>query len=119
MDTFATNVQTPMPETAALSPDEFRDGQFFGGRLVSPWVALLDTQKFGTVVTDFQHLNAEVIAGCHCPVLRGPQIPEAYDLLRQLPEIPPWTEFTQADLDQWMALAESSVPPEQPRPSGT
>ncbi|PKV83116.1 MBL fold metallo-hydrolase [Streptomyces sp. TLI_146] len=119
VDTFATNVPTPIPETAALSPDEFRDGQFFGGRLVSPWVALLDAQKFGTVVADFQHLNAEVIAGCHCPVLRGPQIPEAYRLLRQLPEIPPWTEFTQADLDQWMAAAESSVPPEQPRPSGT
>lgn len=36
VDTFATNVPTPMPETAALSPDEFRDGQLFGGRLVSP-----------------------------------------------------------------------------------
>ncbi|MFI9291632.1 MBL fold metallo-hydrolase [Streptomyces gardneri] len=112
VDTFATNVSAPMPETAAMSPDEFRDGQLFGGRLVSPWVALLDAQKFGTVVSDFQHLNAEVIAGCHCPVLRGPQIPEAYDLLRRLPEVPPWTEFTQADLDQWMAAAESSVPPE-------
>ncbi|KKD02347.1 flavodoxin, partial [Streptomyces sp. WM6386] len=71
------------------------------------------------VVTGFQPLNAEVIAGCHCPVLRGAQIPEAYDLLRQLPGIPPWEEFTQTDLDQWMAAAESSVPPEQPRPSGT
>jgi flavorubredoxin len=119
VDTFATNVPTPVPETAALSPDEFRDGQFFGGRLVSPWVALLDAQKFGAVVSDFQHLNAEVIAGCHCPVLRGAHIPEAYDLLRQLPGVPPWAEFTQADLDQWMAAAESSVPPEQPRPSGT
>lgn len=119
VDTFATNVPTPMPDIAALSADEFRDGQFFGGRLVSPWVALLDTQKFRTVVDDFQRLNAEVIAGCHSPVLRGPKISEAYDLLRQLPEIPPWAEFTQADLDQWMAVAESSVPPEQPRPSGT
>lgn len=119
VDTFATNVPTPMPEMAALSPDESRDGQLFGGSLVSPWVALLDAQKLRTVVTDFQHLNAEVIAGCHCPVLCGPQLPQAYDLLRQLPEIPPWAEFTQADLDQWMAVAESSVPPEQPRPSET
>jgi flavorubredoxin len=119
VDTFATNVPAPMPDVAALSADEFRDGQFFGGRLVSPWVALLDTQKFRAVVDDFQRLNAEVIAGCHSPVLRGPKVPEAYDLLRQLPEIPPWADFTQADLDQWMAAAESSVPPEQPRPSGT
>ncbi|SNX55812.1 metallo-beta-lactamase superfamily protein [Streptomyces sp. TLI_55] len=119
VDTFATNVPTPMPDVAALSPDEFRDGQFFGGRLVSPWVALLDSQKFRTVVDDFQRLNAEAVVGCHCPVLQGTKISEAYDFLRRLPEIPPWTEFTQADLDQWMAIAESSVPPEQPRPSGT
>ncbi|XVV06246.1 MBL fold metallo-hydrolase [Actinosynnema sp. CA-248983] len=119
VDTFATNVPTPVPETAELSPEEFRDGQFFGGRLVAPWVALLDTRKFGAVVNYFQRLDAEVIAGCHCPVLRGPHIPEAYDLLRQLPGIPPWTEFTQSDLDQWMELAETSVPPEQPRPSAT
>ena len=119
VDTFATNVPTPMPDIAALSGDEFRDGQFFGGRLVSPWVALLDGEKFGRVVDDFQHLNAEAVAGCHCPVLQGAKISEAYGFLRRLPEIPPWTEFTQSDLDQWMAVAESSVPREQPRPSGT
>lgn len=119
VDTFATNTPTPMPEIAGLSADEFRDGQFFGGRLVSPWVALLDGQKFRAVVDGFQRLGAEVIAGCHSPVLRGPRISEAYDLLRELPDIPPWPEFTQADLDQWMAIAEGSVPPEQPRPSAT
>jgi flavorubredoxin len=119
VDTFATNVPNPMPESAGLSADEFRDGQFFGGRLVSPWVALLEGRKFRAVVDDFQRLDAEVIAGCHSPVLRRPQIAEAFDLLRQLPEIPPWSEFTQADLDQWMAIAEGTVPPEQPRPSAT
>jgi flavorubredoxin len=119
VDTFATNVPTPLPDVAGLSADEFRDGQFFGGRLVSPWVALLDDQKFRAVVDGFQRLDAQVIAGCHTPVLRGPHIAEAYDLLRQLPAVPPWTEFTQADLDQWMEMAETSVPPEQPRPSAT
>jgi hypothetical protein len=52
-------------------------------------------------------------------VLRGPRIAEAFDLLRQLPGVPAWTEFTQADLDSWMAAAEGAVPPEQPRPSAT
>ncbi|MFH8937073.1 MBL fold metallo-hydrolase [Streptomyces griseosporeus] len=119
VDTFATNVPAPMPDAGALSADDFRDGQLFGGWLVSPWVALLDSQKFRTVVDDFERLDAEVIAGCHAPVLRRPRIAEAYDLLRRLPEVPPWREFTQADLDQWMATAETSIPPEQPRPSAT
>jgi hypothetical protein len=52
-------------------------------------------------------------------VLRGHRVAEAFDLLRQLPDVPPWQEFTQADLDSWMAAAEGSVPPEQPRPSDT
>jgi flavorubredoxin len=119
VDTFATNLSTPMPDIGELTDDEFRDGQFFGGRLVSPWYTLLDTGKFRAVVDDFQRLGAEVVAGCHAPVLHGRRVGEAFDLLRQLPEIPPWQEFTQADLDAWMEAAETSVPPEQPRPSGT
>jgi flavorubredoxin len=119
VDTFATNVPAPMPDIGELSDDDFRDGQFFGGRLVSPWTAMLDDRKFRAVVDDVEGLDAEVIAGCHSPVLRGPRIAEAYDLLRRLPEIPAWSEFTQADLDSWMAAAEGTVPPEQPRPSDT
>jgi len=97
VDTFATNVPTLMSDIAEL----------------------LDGQKFQRVVDDTQQLSAEVIASCHSPVLRGPRIAEAFDLLRQLPNIPAWPEFTQADLDSWMAAAEGSVPPEQPRPSDT
>jgi flavorubredoxin len=119
VDTFGTNLPTPMPDIGELTDDEFRDGQFFGGRLVSPWYTLLDTGKFRAVVDDFQRLGAEVAAGCHTPVLHGHRLAEAFDLLRQLPDVPPWQEFTQADLDAWMDAAESSVPPEQPRPSGT
>ncbi|TWF81851.1 metallo-beta-lactamase superfamily protein [Pseudonocardia hierapolitana] len=119
VDTFATNLPAPMPDIGELTDDEFRDGQFFGGRLVSPWYTLLDVGKFRAVVDDFQRVGAEVVAGCHAPVLGGRRVAEAFDLLRQLPDIPPWQEFTQADLDGWMEAAEGSVPPEQPRPSDT
>jgi hypothetical protein len=70
-------------------------------------------------VDDVQRLGAEVIAGCHSPVLRGLRIAAAFDLLRQLPGVPAWAEFTQADLDLWMAAAEGTIPAEQPGPSGT
>ena len=119
VDTFATNVPAPVPDIGELTDDEFRDGQFFGGRLVSPWYTLLDVGKFRAVVDGFEGLGAEVVAGCHSPVLHGRRVAEAFDLLRQLPGVPPWQEFTQADLDGWMEAAEGSVPPEQPRPSDT
>ena len=32
VDTVATNVPAPMPDIGELSDDDFRDGQFFGGR---------------------------------------------------------------------------------------
>lgn len=118
VDTFATNVSCPVPEIGELSDDEFRDGQLFGGRLVSPWHTLLDAAKFRTVVDDFERLGAEVVAGCHTPVLRGRRVAEAFDVLRRLPDVPAWEAFTQADLDAWMDEAEGSRPAEQPRPSG-
>jgi len=118
VDTFATNVSCPVPEIGELSDDEFRDGQLFGGRLVSPWHTLLDAAKFRAVVDDFERLGAEVVAGCHTPVLRGRRVAEAFDVLRRLPDVPAWEVFTQADLDAWMDEAEGSRPAEQPRPSG-
>ena len=119
VDTFATNLPVPMPDIGGLSDDEFRDGQLFGGRLVSPWAELLESRKFGAVVDDFQRLGAEVIGACHAPVLSGPRIAEAFDLLRRLPDVPAWAGFTQADLDMWMAAAEQPVVPEQRGPSET
>jgi Metallo-beta-lactamase superfamily len=56
-----------------------------------------------------ERLGAEVIAGCHTPVLRGPRVAEAFDLLHRLPDVEPWQEFTQTDLDSWMAAAEASA----------
>lgn len=119
MDTFATNVPAPLPDSDELSDDEFRDGHSSADAWFPPWAELLDCQKFQSFVDDIQRLGAEVVIGCHSPVLRGPRIVKAFDLLRQLPEIPAWHEFTQADLDGWMAAAEGTVPPEQPRPSDT
>jgi flavorubredoxin len=116
VDTFATNLPTPMGEIGELADDEFRDGQLFGGRLVSPWAAWLDSAKFGAVVDRSERLGAEVVAGCHTPVLRGPRIAEAFDLLHRLPDVEPWQEFTQTDLDGWMAAAEASASSAHPAP---
>ncbi|MFC5137519.1 MBL fold metallo-hydrolase [Actinomycetospora rhizophila] len=108
VDTFATNLPAPMGEIGELGDGDFRDGQLFGGRLVAPWTAWLDSDRFGAVVDRFSSLGAEVIAGCHTPVLRGPRVAEAFDLLHRLPDVEPWQEFTQTDLDAWMAAAEQS-----------
>jgi flavorubredoxin len=105
VDTFATNTTQRMLEADELADDEFRDGQFLGGRLVAPWHRYLDQSKWDSCVDAVRRLGATTIAGCHAPVLRGRRIEQAFDLLRELPALDPWREFDQSDLDGWLADA--------------
>jgi len=102
VDTFATNMAGLMTDAADHQGEAFREGQLLGSRLVAAWHPWLDEGKFCAHVQRVQSLPIDVIAGCHTPAIRGALIGEAFSLLRQLPTVEPWTEFTQADLDQWL-----------------
>lgn len=103
VDAFATNLSEPLAESSDLGEEAFRDGQLLGGRLVAAWHLWLDEAKFCAHVRRVQDLPITALAGCHTPVIRGPRIETAFDLVRQLPDVDPWTEFTQADLEGWLA----------------
>jgi flavorubredoxin len=103
VDTFATNVAEPLQDAADLADNDFEDGQLLGSRLVAAWHPWLDDQKFCTHVDAVESLPISVIAGCHTPAIYGSRISTAFELLRRVPTSEPWTEFTQADLEQWMA----------------
>jgi flavorubredoxin len=105
VDTFATNTSGRIMDADELSDEEFRDGQFLGGRLVSPWHQYLDQAKWDRCVAAVHSLGIEAVAGCHTPVIRGPRVDTAFELTRQLPAVEPWREFEQADLDGWLAQA--------------
>jgi flavorubredoxin len=111
VDTFATNTPARMMESGELSDEEFRDGQFLGARLVSPWHQYLDQAKWDRCVDAVRSLGSEVLAGCHTPVIRGPRVDAAFELTRQLPAIEPWREFDQHDLDGWLAQAGALTEP--------
>lgn len=102
VDTFATNIPKPMEEAADLSDGEFTDGQLLGMRLVAAWHQWLDEAKYCAHVQKVQDLPITVVAGCHTPAIRGERIAEAFDLLRRLPTIEPWADFTQQDLELWL-----------------
>jgi flavorubredoxin len=117
VDTFATNMREPLSDSADLSQDAFREGQLLGGRLMAAWHPWLDEGKFCAYVQKVQDLPITVIAGGHTPAIRGSRIEEAFGLVRQLPVINPWPEFTQRTLDKWMA-AITSVSVDPPREFG-
>jgi flavorubredoxin len=103
VDTFATNTAYRMLDADELTDDEFRDGQFLGARLVAPWHRYLDQTKWDCCVQAVHQLNPQVLAGCHTPAIRGPRVDQAFELIRQAPSMEPWHEFTQHDLDGWLA----------------
>jgi flavorubredoxin len=111
VDTFATNTRERMMEADELTDDEFRDGQFLGARLVSPWHQYLDQAKWDACVNAVRGLDVAVAAGCHSPVIRGGRVEVAFELTRQLPAVEPWREFDQHDLDGWLAAAGALAEP--------
>lgn len=117
VDTFATNTPHRILEAGELADAEFRDGQLLGARLVAPWHRYLDQSKWQTCVDAVRRLGATTMAGCHSPVLRGRHIDEAFDLMQQLPNLDPWREFDQTDLDGWLAAAGALSEPPTPAPA--
>jgi hypothetical protein len=68
----------------------------------SPWFKLLDPDKFERHVDRVQNLRIETIAACHTPVIRGPQISQAFDTIRKVPSLEAPPQPTQVDLEALM-----------------
>lgn len=102
VDSFATPVPAPMDDIGQLDQTAWKDGLEFFNRLNSPWFKLLDQDKYERHVDRVQNLDIEVVAACHSPVIRRPQISAAFDMIRKIPqgEAPP--QPGQPDLDALM-----------------
>jgi hypothetical protein len=109
VDTFAT----PLPDShlaiCDLDPDFWQFGMtMFAFGAVSPWLSMLDHDKFGRSVDKVQGLDITMIAGCHTPVIEGPFIRRAFDLVREFPSVDPPPMPDQSILDQ--IIAATAIP---------
>ncbi len=76
---------------------------------VSPWLAMVDHDKYGRFVDTVQRLDITTIASCHSPVLDGPLIQQAFDHIRSFPSVVVTTPLPdQSVLDQ--IIAATAVP---------
>jgi flavorubredoxin len=110
VDTFAT----PLPDAAMSIADLDEDFWAFGMTLfalgaVSPWLSMTDPAKFGAHVDLTQDLDITTIACCHSPVIEGPYIEKAFDLVRRLPSVAPPDMPNHSVLEQ--IIAATSQPP--------
>lgn len=71
---------------ADLDPDFWQFGMtLFAFGAVSPWLSLVDHDKYGRYIDTVQNLDITTIAGCHTPVLEGDLIPRAFSHTRSFP----------------------------------
>ena len=86
VDTFAC--LTPGTLDAAEMTDEQLAQMSAMNSAVSPWHAWLDRAVYGRHVDSVEALGARTVASAHGPVLRGTQLDDAFDRLRQLAGAP-------------------------------
>jgi flavorubredoxin len=104
VDTFATPLADPQLGIADLDPEFWQFGMtLFAFGAVSPWLSMLDHDKYGRYVDTVQGLDITTIAACHTPVIEGPFIDQAFAHVREFPNVEPPPLPDQSILDQIIA----------------
>jgi flavorubredoxin len=110
VDTFATPLPDPQMGIADLDPDFWAGSiALFALGAVSPWLSMVDPDKYSRSVDRTQGLDITTIAACHSPVIEGAFIEQAFAHVRALPGIDPPPVPDQSVLDQ--IIAATAQPP--------
>ena len=110
VDTFATVLPDPHAGVADLDAEFWHEMLWvFAMGAVSPWLTMLDLDKWGAYVDRTQSLDISTIAACHSPVIEGPYIERAFARIRELPTLDMPALPDQSILDQ--IVAATSQPP--------
>lgn len=105
VDSFGANVPHPVEDAADMDQAAWREGVLIVNRLNHPWHQWLDEAKFGDYLRHVQSLGIEVLPSCHGPTIYGPMVDDAFQLLSEVPSMPPWEEPGQSDLEAMLAAA--------------
>jgi flavorubredoxin len=110
VDTFATPLPDPHMAVADLDPEFWAGGMtLFAYGAVSPWLSLVDPEKYGRYVDRTQGLDITTIAACHSPVLEGDLIRQAFDHVRRFPSVDPPPMPDQSVLDEIILATSTPV----------
>jgi flavorubredoxin len=98
-DSFALPVPHEVEGIRELPPGMFREAFQAAQRMVSPWLQWLDPDKYQEHLDAVAAIAPSVITSCHGVALRGDEIASSYELLRELPYLPPFAWPVQQDLE--------------------
>ncbi len=105
----AVPVPAPVEDAADVPAEAYRDAFLVSHRLVSPWHRWLDQAKFDGHVARVQSLPITTVGTAHGPALHGATLKTAFAMLRELPQMEPFPEFTQRDLEALVASMQGAA----------
>jgi hypothetical protein len=75
----------------------------FGIHALSPWLSMVDTTRYAACVKDVQGHGMSTIISGHSPVIDGPRVAQAFDMIGRLAGTEPPPCPDQAVLDMMLA----------------
>ncbi len=102
-DCFGAHLTYPVTDADQLDPGFWAESVSHEARAATTWHALLDPEKFDRHVDRSARLGAEVVASAHGPVLTGPKVAEAYELIRRTARMEPVEQPGQESLEAMVA----------------
>ncbi|HEX2273559.1 MAG TPA: MBL fold metallo-hydrolase [Acidimicrobiales bacterium] len=109
VDAFACLLPGHLTDTGDIPPELWRESFLFSNRVGAPWHALLDLNKFDRHVDQVAALGMTTVASAHATTLRGPELEEAFRLIRQVARMDAAPLPGQAELDAILAVDQLQV----------
>jgi len=102
-DSFAATMLEHVIDAADVPVDHWRESLLLFNRMLSPWHALTDADKWAAHVGKAESLGATTVAGAHTAALHGERLAEAWRLVHTLTDLPDAALLGQPDLDAILA----------------
>jgi flavorubredoxin len=105
-DCFATNVPHALTDVRELPEDEWIGACYLNAQLISPWLSMVDKSIYHSVVDRVATMGITTIASCHSPTITGTNVDRAFQMLRDVIDVPAIEAPGQALLDMIISMGE-------------
>ncbi|MCB1268072.1 MAG: MBL fold metallo-hydrolase [Microthrixaceae bacterium] len=102
-DCYACPVTTGTEFVDDLDPDEWAGGTGVFARWNSPWVDLVDRDRYAAECRRVEELPLRAIANTHGPTIGASDLARAHEIIRSAPDLVAPPQPGQADLDAMLA----------------
>ena len=102
-DCYASPVAVGTEFVDDLDPDEWAAGMGVFARWNSPWVELVDRDRYAAECRRIEELPLHAIAGTHAPTVGACDLQRAHEILRTVPDLVVPPQPGQAELDAMLS----------------